>query len=274
VDGHVAPVLNLDDDVERRRRFALEHRLLRAAAPSFLIRERHALDAANQIRQRGIHHQVFERVAVRGGHQLDPALGNGAGRGGFELGPDLVDDDDLGHMVFDGLDHHGVLHRRRRDLHPPRAAHGGMGDIAIAADLIRGIDDHDAFAQIVGEDAGGLAQQRGLAHTGPPHHQNAATRLDDVSNDGDGPEDGAPDATGDADDAAFAVANGGDAMQGALDAGAVVVTEGTDPLDDEVDIVLADGAGREQYFAPGEASLRLAPEVHHDLEQLTPVLEG
>ena len=47
-----------------------------------------------------------------GADQLDAALGDGAGGLGLQLGPDLVDDDDLGHVVLDRLDHHRVLERR------------------------------------------------------------------------------------------------------------------------------------------------------------------
>ena len=70
------------------------------------------LDAADQVRQRRVQHQVFERVAVRGGDELHAALGDRARRGRLELGADLVDDDDLGHVVLDRLDHHRVLQRR------------------------------------------------------------------------------------------------------------------------------------------------------------------
>ena len=45
VNGHPIPVLDLDQDIERRRCLALEDRLLRAAAARLLIRKRDALDA-------------------------------------------------------------------------------------------------------------------------------------------------------------------------------------------------------------------------------------
>ena len=176
---------------------------------------------------------------MRGGDQLHAAFGDGARGGGFELGADLVDDDDLGHVVLDRLDHHRVLHRRRGHLHAPRAANRRVRDVAVAADLVRRVDDHDPLAQIVGQHARGFAQQRGLAHARATHHQDAAARLDDVADDGDRAEDGAADAAGDADDAAFAIANRRNAMQRALDAGAIVVAEDADALDDVLDVFFA-----------------------------------
>ena len=162
--------------------------------------ERHGLDAADQVGQRRVEHQVFERVAVRRADQLHAALGDRARRRGLQLGADLVDDDDLGHVVLDRLDHHRVLHRRRRHLHAPRAADRRVRDVAVAADLVRGVDDDDALAQIVGQHARRLAQHRRLADAGPPQQQDALARLDDVANDVDRAEDGAADAAGEADD--------------------------------------------------------------------------
>ena len=49
VDGHPFTVMDLDDDVERRRCLPLEHALLRAPPASLLIAERHALDPADEI---------------------------------------------------------------------------------------------------------------------------------------------------------------------------------------------------------------------------------
>ena len=61
--------------------------------------------------------------------------------------------------------------------------------------------------------------------------QDAAARVDDVADDGHGAEHGPADAAGDPDDASFAIADGRDSVQRALDAGAVVVAEGPDPLE-------------------------------------------
>ena len=112
MDGQALPVLDLDQHVERGRRLALEHRFLRAAPAGLLIAQGDALDAAHQIGQRRVHHQVVQRVAVGRADELHAALGDGARRRRLQLGADLVDDDDLGHVVLHGLDHHRVLHGR------------------------------------------------------------------------------------------------------------------------------------------------------------------
>src|SRR5581483_2847564 len=220
VDGDALPALDLDDDVEGRRRLALEDRLLRAAAARFLIAERDRLDAADEVGQRRVQHQVFQLGAVRGGDELHPALGDRARRGGLELRADLVDDDHLGHVVLDGLDHHGVLERRLRHLHAARLADGRVRDIAVARDLVRRVDDDDALVHVVGQHARDLAQHGRLADARPAEEQRAAPGLDQVLDYLDRAEDGAADAAGETDDAPAAVADARDAVQRALDAGA------------------------------------------------------
>ena len=163
VDDDPLAVLDLDDDVERRRRLALEDALLGPPPAGLLVAEGDALDPADEVGQGRVEHQVVEVVAVGGADQLDAALGDGARGLGLELGPDLVDDDDLGHVVLDRLDHHLVLERRRADLHPAGLADRRVRDVAVAGDLVAGVDDHDALAHVVGQHAGGLAQHRGLA---------------------------------------------------------------------------------------------------------------
>ena len=80
-----------------------------APAPRFFVRQRDALDAAHQIRQRRVEQQVFQRLAVSRADQLNAALGNGARRLRFEFAPNFVNDDDFGVVVLDRLDHHLVL---------------------------------------------------------------------------------------------------------------------------------------------------------------------
>ncbi len=68
--------------------------------------------------------------------ELHASLGDRAGRCCFELRTDLVDDDHLRHVVFDGLDHHRVLEERRPHLHAPGAPDSGVRDVAVAADFV------------------------------------------------------------------------------------------------------------------------------------------
>ena len=109
-------------------------------------------------------------------------------------------------MVFDGFDHDFVLQGGRCHLHAAGAADGRVGDVAVAGDLVAGIDDDDPF--FFAEDARGFAQQGCLADAGPAQQQKAAAAHDDIVNDVDDTVDGAADATGEADDDAFAIADG------------------------------------------------------------------
>ncbi len=145
VHGHALPVLDLYEHVEGWRRLALEHGLLRAAASGFLVAERHAIDAAHQVAERGVKQEIFKRDAVGRADQLHPALGDRACCRGLKLAADLVDDDDLWHVVFHGLDHHFVLLSRLGHLHAPCAANGRMRDIAVAADLVGRVHDDRAL---------------------------------------------------------------------------------------------------------------------------------
>ena len=143
-----------------------------------------------------------------------------------------------------------------------------MRDVAVAGDLVRGVDDDHALVHLVGEHARDLAQHRRLADAGAAEQQHALPALHDVLDRRDRAEDGAADAAGEADDAPAAVADAGDAVQRALDAGAVVLAELADARDDVVDVALRDLALAEHDLAAGEAGLRQAAEVHDDLEQL------
>ena len=206
---------------------------------------------------------------MRGADELHAALGDRARRGRLELGADLVDDDDLGHVVLDRLDHHRVLLVGRAHLHAPRAADARVRDVAVAGDLVGRVDDDDALVELVGQHARGLAQHRRLADARPAHDQDALARLDQVLDDLDRAEHGAADAAGQADDLAAAIADGADAVQRALDAGAVVVAERADVVDDVLDVLLGHLALEQHLLAAAaEARLGRAAEVHDDLDQV------
>ena len=108
-----------------------------------------------------------------GGDQLDAALGDGPRGLGLELGADLVDDDHLGHVVLDGLDHDRVLLGGGGDLHAPGPAYPCVGDVAVAGDLVGRVDDDHALACVVRQDPGHLAQHGGLADPRPAEQQDA-----------------------------------------------------------------------------------------------------
>ena len=148
-----------------------------------------------------------------------------------------------------------------------------MRDVAVAGDLVGGVDDDHPLAQVVGEHARGLAQHRGLADAGATHDQDRLPGLDEVRDDLDGAVDRAPDPAGQPDDLAAAVADGADAVERPLDAGAVVVAEQADVLDHERDVGIVDLAVEEHDLRVREPALRAPTEVHHDLDQRLALLE-
>ena len=160
--------------------------------------------------------------------KLDAALGDGAGGKGFLLHADFVNHDHFRHVVFDRFDHHGVLQVRLDDLHPAGASNRRVRDVAVAGDLVGRVHNDDALLELVGQNAGDFAQLGRLAASGPAQHQNGLAGLDNVSDNINRAVDGPADAAGQADDAALPVPNGGDPVQGALDAGPVVFAEHAD----------------------------------------------
>ncbi len=60
-------------------------------------------------------------------------------------------------------------------------------------------------------------------------------------------------------------------MQGALDTGAIVFTEGTDTANHVVDILQADFRRTQHYLTVGITGLRLASQVEDHLQQLIAV---
>ena len=202
-----------------------------------------------------------------GRDELHAALGDRARGRGLLLGADLVDDDDLGHVVLDRFDHDRVLERRCRDLHAPRASDAGVRDVAVARDLVRRIDDHHALREVVREYSRDLAEHRRLAYAGSTEKQDASPRLDDVADDLDGAVDGAADAERQTDDLPRAIPQRADAMQSALDARAVVAAELPDVRDDIREILGGHFALRQHLFTAHEARFRETTEIHHDLEE-------
>ena len=105
--------------------------------------------------------------------ELYTAFGDGAGGERFEFTPDLVDDDHFGVVILHGFDHHLMLKHWLTDLHAACLAHSGMRHIAIAADLIRCINDDHAL--VLSKDTSGFTQKRSLAHTRATKDQHRLT---------------------------------------------------------------------------------------------------
>jgi hypothetical protein len=192
-----------------------------------------------------------------GAHKLHAAFGDRARRLRLKLGADFVDYDYLGHVVLDRLDHHGMLAGRRWYLHPARAPNARMRDVTVPGDLIRGIDDHYALVKFVGQNARHFAKHGRLANAGAAQKQHALAGLDYVADDGDGPIHGTADAAGQAYHTAFAVPDGRDSVQGALDARAVVFAKVPNAADDEINIIVGYDQPIEASFTPAEPNTRL-----------------
>src|SRR5690606_2012956 len=95
-----------------------------------------------------------------------------------------------------------------------------------------------------------------------------------VPDDVDGAKHGAPDAAGEADDGALAVADRGDAVQGTLDAGPVVVAKLADPAHHVVDVVPGHRSLAQVDETVGKAGLRAAPQVQHELQERREVVHA
>ncbi len=139
-----------------------------------------------------------------------------------------------------------------------------MGHVAVAADLVGSIHDDDPAA--VGQDAGGLAQQGGLAHAGPAQDQDTLARIDDVLEDVNRAVDGPSHPAGQPHDMPAPVADGGDAVQGAFQPGPVIGVEIADTLDDAIDVLVGDFLVAEFDLTLDEAGRGHASQVEDDFE--------
>ena len=176
---------------------------------------------------------------MRGRYQLHASLSDRTGRGGFQLGAHLVDDDHLRHVVLNRLDHHRMLLARCSDLHPPSLADRWMRDVSVAGDLVRRVHDDNALVA-VSEYPRKLAQDRRLADPRPAKQKDAASRHREVFDHAGAPLHSAAHPAGKAYDCASTIADGRDAVERALYSRAVVVPKRTDPLDDVLEVFRGD----------------------------------
>ena len=170
-------------------------------------------------------------------------------------------------MVLNRLDHHTVLRGGRRDLHAACPPDRGVRNVTIASNLVGGVDHDDSLAEFIGQHAGRLAQHGRLADPWAAEQQHRLPRFDQIAHDRDGAVDRATDAARESDDIAGAITDGGDAVQCPLDTRTVVVTEASDALRHEIEILTGDLLIREQHFAVDQAGLRATAEIEHDLDQ-------
>jgi len=129
-------VLDLYEYVERGRSLAFEHGLLCAAPARFFVGQSNGLNAADEIRQRRIDHQIFERVAMDRCDQLDSTFRYGASGEGFLRCADFIDDDHFRHVILHRFDHHRMLMFRIGHLHPSRTSDSRVRNVSVAGDFI------------------------------------------------------------------------------------------------------------------------------------------
>ena len=207
-----------------------------------------------------------------GADELHSPLGDSAGGGSFLLGAHFVDDDDLGHVVFDRLDHDAVLGGGGADLHAAGVADGGMGNVAVPGDFVGGVNDDDALEGVVGQDPGHLPEHGGLANAGTAEEEDVLAGEGEVFDDLDGAVDGTAHAAGDPDHLSLPVAYGRDAVEGALDAGPVVVAEIADLVGDVIEVAAADFFLVKVQVAGQEAGLGGPAQIEHHFEEFDDVV--
>ena len=208
---------------------------------------------------------------MRRGDELYAAFRNRPGCHRLRFGADLIDDDYLRHVVLHRLDHHRVLGARHRHLHAPRLSDAGMRHVAVAGDFVGRVDNHHSLVHFVGKHACGLAKQGCLADPGTPEKQHRLAAVDHVAQDVNRAEKRPPDPARQTHKGAGAVAYGRDAVQGALDAGAVVLSEGADVSRDMVQVLTHDLGLRQRFLVIREPRLRKAAQVEDDLQQVLPL---
>ncbi len=107
-----------------------------------------------------------------------------------------------------------------------------------------------------------------LPTAGRPSSRTARAGFDEVLDDRDRAKDGPTDAARQPDDLAHPIADRGNPVQRARDAGAVVRIEFADAVHDPVDVFPGDLAVAQDDFSIGIARRRHSPQVQNDLEQV------
>ena len=147
-----------------------------------------------------------------------------------------------------------------------------MRYVAIAGDLVGGVDDDHAPVGVVGQYSGDLAEHGRLSDAGFSEQKDALAGDDEVFDHADRSVNGASDPQRETDDLSGSIANGRDAVEGSLDACAVVFAEAADTVYGVLKIVLINLGRIEQHAQVSEPRLRFAPKVEHDLQKLVEVL--
>ena len=210
---------------------------------------------------------------MRGADQLDAAFRDRPRRRRFFFAADLVDDNDLWHVILDRFDHDAVLRASVRHLHATRATDARMRHVAVARDLVRGVDDDDAFA-IFAEHARAFAQHRRLADARRSEETDRFAAADGVEDEVDRAVDRASRAACETDDGAAAIANRRDAVERLLDARTIVAAERADARDDVREFFVRRFVIAQNDEVVLEARFGRSPEIQNDFDDLFQVRQS
>jgi hypothetical protein len=172
-------------------------------------------------------------------------------------------------MILNRLDHYRMLSLDRGDLHATGATDRRVGDVAVAGNLIGGVDDDHAAS--FGGEPGRLAQDGRLPDTGSAEEENGAARTNLIGDDLSGTRDRPPDATGEANDHAGAISDGANPVQGATNPGPVVAAEATDAALHGGEVVAGDLPGEQVTITGIDPREWRPPKVKDNLSEAAPL---
>ena len=209
-----------------------------------------------------------------GGDQLHSPLSDGAGGGGFLLGAHFVNDDDLRHVVLHRLDHHRVLLSGSCDLHATGVTDGRVRHIAIAGDFVGSVDNYHPFLGLVGQYPGHLTQHGSLTYSRPPQQEDILAGQREVLNHFDGTVYRPSHPAGYAYNLPFAVANGRDAVQSALDTGPVIAAKISHPVNQLVQFLPGDLLLGQWHITKGVSGFGQPPQIKHYLQKVSCIISA
>lgn len=207
-----------------------------------------------------------------GGNQLHAAFRNGPGGECFQFGTHLVDDDHFGHVVLDTLDHHVMLQAGVGDLHATCPSNSGVWDIAIAGNFVRRVDNYDTLVGLVGQDACCLAQDRGLANTGPAQYQHALAGANQVFDQPHRPVDSTANPARQAHGFTGAVSQHRYSVEGAFDSSPVIVAKMSNMVDNVINLIVGDLDFTQRNLFAREPGFGVPAEVEYNLKEVPDVL--
>ena len=190
IDKDFVPATDLDKNVKRRWLLTLENGLLCASATSFLVSKGDTLNTTHQVGECGIGHKVFQQLSVSRADKLNTAFGNRSRSLGLEFSANLVDDNDLGHVVLHCLDHDRMLFAWALHLHTASTTDARVSNIPVTGYFIGGINNNHTLLHLVGQHTSSLAEHGCLTDARFAKDKHALARRHQVLDQGDRTGDG------------------------------------------------------------------------------------